>query len=59
MKRRDFIKASALAGVSGALGQGCSTIGKRTKFAGPGFDVHPFILNNPDAVFIHLTDVDE
>jgi len=57
MKRRDFIKASALAGVSGALNQGCSSTGKVTSYSGPGFDVHPFVKNHPEAVFINVTDV--
>ena len=32
-------------------------MGKTTKASGPGFNVHPFIRNNPEAVFIYLTDV--
>ena len=57
MKRRDFIKTSAIGGVSGLVGQGCSTLGKTGRISGPGFDVHPFVKNHPEAVFIHLTDV--
>jgi len=56
MKRRDFVKASTVAGITGVVGQGCSSMGN-TAHTGPGFDVHPFIKNNPDAVFIYLTDV--
>ena len=63
MKRRDFMKASALGAL--ALGQGCSSakLGsrklERPENTGPGFDVHPFVKNNPNAVFICLTDVDK
>ncbi|HUT62375.1 MAG TPA: DUF362 domain-containing protein [Anaerolineae bacterium] len=57
MKRRDFIKTSTIAGVSGVLGKGCSSMRKTAKVSGPGFNVHPFIRNNPEAVFIYLTDV--
>ncbi len=64
MKRRDFVKSTALAGVT-AVAQGCvsAQMGSRAlrkpENTGDGFDVHPFIKNNPGAVFIHLTDVDE
>ena len=57
MRRRDFIKATTAAGVSGFIGQGCSSMGKSVQHTGPGFNIHPFVHNNPDAVFIHLTDV--
>jgi uncharacterized protein (DUF362 family) len=57
MKRRDFIKTSTIGGVSSLVGQGCSTMGKAERTSGPGFDVHPFVKNHPEAVFIHLTDV--
>ena len=64
MKRRDFVKTTALGGVT-ALAHGCSTVQMGSRAlnqpanSGPGFDVHPFIKNNPGAVFIHLTDVEE
>ena len=57
MKRRDFIKTSAVGGISGLVGQGCSMMGNMSQNSGPGFDVHPFVKNHPEAVFIHLTDV--
>jgi len=62
MKRRDFIKTTSAAGVSGIIGQACSAAAKKVRAdrpdnPGPGFDVHPFIRNNPDAVFIWKTNV--
>lgn len=57
MKRRDFIKATTVAGVSGMIGQGCSTMGKTAKYTGPGFDVHPFVKSHPEAVFVSMTDI--
>lgn len=57
MKRREFIKSTAVAGAA-AFGKGCSSM-KAAKHSGPGFDVHPFVKNHPEAVFICLTDVDE
>lgn len=56
------MKTTALGAI--ALGQGCSSakLGsrklERPEHTGPGFDVHPFVKNNPNAVFICLTDVD-
>lgn len=58
MKRRDFIKTSALAGVSGSLNHGCSSTGKVTRNSGPGFDLHPFVKEHPEAVFIVQTSID-
>ncbi len=58
MERREFIKTTVLAGAA-AIGQGCSSVRKTARHTGPGFDVHPFVKNNPEAVFICLTDVDE
>ena len=57
MKRRDFIKGTAVGGFTGIIGQGCSALKTTSKFSGPGFDVHPFIRNHPEAVFIHFTDI--
>ncbi|MFC1692738.1 DUF362 domain-containing protein [Candidatus Latescibacterota bacterium] len=57
MRRRDFIKATAIAGVSGVVGQGCSSVKRTSEASGPGFDVHPFVRGHPEAVFIHLTDI--
>lgn len=56
MKRRDFIKASAATGMAGMLIPGSL----RAAFkAQDHFGVHPFIEQNPDAVFIMRTSVDE
>ena len=55
MKRRDFIKTTALAGLTGAAAQGCAAMGRAPSASGPGFDLHPFVKANPDAVFIHRT----
>ena len=59
MKRRDFIKTSAAAGLIGLAGARCSSV-KQTAapHTGPGFDVHPFVKNHPEAVFIKLTSVE-
>ncbi len=57
LKRRDFIKSTAIAGVSGFLAQGHSSMAKSAKTSDSGFDVHPFVKNHPEAVFIYLTDV--
>ncbi|MBN1291943.1 MAG: twin-arginine translocation signal domain-containing protein, partial [Candidatus Latescibacteria bacterium] len=59
MKRRDFIKASTAAGVTGFVGAHSALAKKANeKFSGPGFDVHPFIKEHPEAVFIYKTSVD-
>ncbi|MHB9028225.1 MAG: DUF362 domain-containing protein [Candidatus Latescibacterota bacterium] len=59
MKRRKFLSSVAAGGAAGLLAQSCSTAkqsrGIRTE--GPGFDVHPFVRNHPEAVFIHRTNV--
>ena len=57
MIRRDFIRTTAIAGATGAIAQGCSVAGKTVKNDGPGFDVHPFVKEHPEAVFIQTTDV--
>ncbi|HEX3000397.1 MAG TPA: twin-arginine translocation signal domain-containing protein, partial [Armatimonadota bacterium] len=57
MKRRDFLKSSAVAGMAGAAIPGCSSLGKSA--SGPKFNVHPFIRQNPNAVFVHFTSVKE
>jgi len=57
MKRRDFIKTTAAAGFTGIVGKGCSVAGKNTRRSDYGFDVHPFVRNHPEAVFIHKTSV--
>lgn len=57
MKRRDFIKATAIAGAGVIAGTGCSSMKKAAPYTGPGFDLHPFIKAHPEAVFIKLTSV--
>ena len=59
MRRRDFIKVTSAAGVAGLFGSRMST--SANPFAGEsgGFDLHPFIKEHPEAVFINLTDVKE
>ncbi|MDP2983490.1 MAG: DUF362 domain-containing protein [Candidatus Latescibacter sp.] len=58
MKRRDFIKTSALAGAGALAVAGCSSMKKAAPYTGPGFDLHPFIKAHPEAVFIKLTSVE-
>jgi len=59
VKRRDFLKTSAAAGLSGIGAAACSTGMKRLQRQdGPGFDLHPFVRANPEAVFIARTSVD-
>ena len=59
MKRRDFIKKSSAIGLSGILGKvsasALQTLGNTQKH---GFDIHPFIKEHPEAVFIKLTSVE-
>lgn len=55
MKRRDFVKASALLGASGLIGPGCST--RNTVTTDLRFDIHPFLQAHPEAVFINRTSV--
>ncbi|MFC1541329.1 DUF362 domain-containing protein [Candidatus Latescibacterota bacterium] len=58
MKRREFIKTTAAAaGVTSIIGSGCSSVKQTSTYSGPGFDIHPFIKNHPEAVFINITDV--
>jgi len=61
MKRRDFLKSTAAAGTLGVVGQGCSSVSRQAQapveHTGPGFDIHPFVKNNPDAVFVFRTNV--
>jgi len=53
MKRRAFIKTSAALGLAGMAGP------LPAPSAEAGFDVHPFIREHADAVFIHYTSVKE
>lgn len=59
MKRRDFIRVSSAAGVAALIEPGFSTVGKSAPAEGDGFDLHPFIKEHPEAVFINLTSVQE
>lgn len=57
MKRRDFIKVSSAAGIVSLVGPGYNAFGNMSSSAETGFDLHPFIKEHPEAVFIHLTSV--
>jgi len=59
MKRRDFIKVSSAAGILGLVGPGYDAIANPSESGADGFDLHPFIKEHPEAVFIYLTDVKE
>jgi uncharacterized protein (DUF362 family) len=58
MKRRDFIKVSAAAGIVGMTGPGYEAFSSASS-AMDGFDLHPFIKKHPEAVFINLTSVND
>ena len=57
MKRRDFIKVSSAAGILGIAGSGLDAIASPLPGEFDGFDLHPFIREHPEAVFINLTAV--
>lgn len=57
MKRRDFFKTSAALGIAGTAGQGCSSFGQVSPE--PKFNIHPFVRQHPEAVFVHFTSVGE
>lgn len=57
LNRREFIKAATIAGGVGTL-KPIETLASRYQVSGGNFGVHPFIENNPDAVFIMKTNVD-
>ena len=59
MKRRDFIKVSSAAGVLGMVGTRFSASASPAGNASDGFDLHPFIKEHPEAVFINLTSIKE
>lgn len=59
MKRRDFIKVSSAAGVLSVVGPGIRAAGSSLVGGTEGFDLHPFIKEHPEAVFINLTSVAE
>jgi hypothetical protein len=53
MRRRDFVKLSAALGIPGIAWEGCSSAKKTSAEA--RFNVHPFVLVHPEAVFVHFT----
>jgi len=57
LDRRSFIRSIALAG-SGLVLNPMKVMSKQAGIAGNRFCVHPFVQNNPDAVFIMKTNVD-
>jgi hypothetical protein len=59
MKRRDFIKVSSAAGIMGLVGPGYKAMATTSSPGIAGFDLHPFIKEHPEAVFIFLTDIKE
>ena len=59
MKRRDFIKVSSAAGMMGLIGPAYDTVTRTGSVSDTGFDLHPFIREHPEAVFINLTSVAE
>src|SRR5665648_1000547 len=59
MKRRDFIKVSSAAGIISMIGPGYNAFGNLASSGGTGFDLHPFIKEHPEAVFINLTSIKE
>ena len=59
MKRRDFIKVSSAAGVLGIVRPGFGAMTNPHTEGVEGFDLHPFIREHPEAVFINLTSVKE
>jgi len=59
MKRRDFIKVSSATGIAGLMGPGYEAMANTIPSGADGFDLHPFIKEHPEAVFINLTSVEE
>src|SRR5665811_1279832 len=57
MKRRDFIRVSSAAGIAGLAGSRYSAFANPSPADVEGFDLHPFIKEHPEAVFINLTSV--
>ncbi len=57
LNRREFMKAAAAAGSVGAAGT-VRALPSRRQASDGHFGVHPFIRDNPDAVFIMRTSVD-
>jgi uncharacterized protein (DUF362 family) len=59
MKRRDFLRISSAAGMMGLMEPAFSVISKPASLGETGFDLHPFIKEHPEAVFINLTSVSQ
>jgi uncharacterized protein (DUF362 family) len=59
MKRRDFIRVSSTAGLVGLVAPGYNSFANPARAGESGFDLHPFIKQHPEAVFINLTSVKE
>ena len=57
IKRREFLKTATLAGGIGAV-KPIESLASRSLATTEFFDVHPFVENNPEAVFIMKTNVD-
>ena len=57
MKRRDFIKVSSAAGILGVAAPAYNAFARSS--SDEGFDLHPFIKEHPEAVFINFTSVKE
>jgi hypothetical protein len=59
MKRRDFIRVSSAAGIGGLVGGRYGSPTDPFTAKAENFDLHPFIKEHPEAVFINLTSVKE
>jgi uncharacterized protein (DUF362 family) len=59
MRRRDFIKVSSAAGIMGLAGPVYGAMAKQSLLSESGFDLHPFIKEHPEAVFINLTSISD
>jgi len=57
MKRRDFLKTTAAVSMSGIGAAACSKRALQQRTTGPGFDVHPFVKEHPEAVFVARTNI--
>jgi hypothetical protein len=57
MKRRDFIRVTSAAGMAGLVDPSFNAIAAPGIGPETGFDLHPFIREHPEAVFINLTSV--
>ena len=57
IQRRDFVKMSVMAGAAGLIQPAAVYAAGKKKTTGY-FNVHPFVENHPEAVFIMTTGVD-